>query len=74
MTRQERVEKLLYELRYEVTRGMLEHEIDETIGFKFIVPLSKVVPGGVVECEFRTRPIHRAYADVNEPRLKVVKP
>ena len=27
--RRERIEKLLNELRYEVERGMLEHEIDE---------------------------------------------
>lgn len=55
--RKERIEKLLYELRYEVERGMLEHDIDETIGFEFIVPLSRVIPNGVVHCQFSTRPI-----------------
>jgi len=29
--RQERIEKLLHELRSEVERGILEHDIDETL-------------------------------------------
>jgi hypothetical protein len=33
--RQERIEKLLHELRYEIERGMLEHESDETLTFRF---------------------------------------
>lgn len=75
MTREERIEKLLHELRYEVERGMLEHEIDETLTFKFIVPLSRRIPDGVVMCEFRTRPAHRyeIFGDELEPRLRIVK-
>lgn len=73
--RQERIEKLLHELRYEVHRGMLEGDIDETIGFRFYVPISKSIPDGVVFCEFRTRPIHRFEMDGSaiEPRLRLVK-
>ena len=74
--RMERIEKLLRELEYEVTRGMLEHEIDETMGFQFVVPLSRAMPDGVVWCEFRTRPTHRHNLPWNagaEPRLYVVK-
>lgn len=73
--RQERVERLLEELRYEITRGMLEGDIDETMGFRFYVPLSKNIAEGVVHCEFRTRPIHRHNMDLSDigPRLKLVK-
>jgi hypothetical protein len=73
--RQERIEKLLNELRYEVERGMMEREIGEEMGFRFYVPLSQKIPNGVVACEFRTRPIPRYCMDMNslEPRLKLVK-
>jgi hypothetical protein len=73
--RRERIEKLLHELRYEVERGMLERDIDETLGFRFYVPFSKVIPDGVVFCEFRTRPIQRHMMDMGEmhPRLRLVK-
>lgn len=75
VTRQERIEKLLNELRYEIERGMLEHEVDETLTFRFNVPLSTSIPDGVVFCEFRTRPIPRYAMSPSdlEPRLRVVK-
>ncbi len=74
----ERIEKLLYELKYEISRGMLEREIDETISFKFIVPRSMQIPDGIVKCVFITRPIHRIEAigldDYKaEPKLKLIK-
>jgi hypothetical protein len=69
-----RIEKLLHELRYEIERGMMENEIDETIGYEFIVPISRAIPDGVVHCSFRTRPSHRHVAiGIKEPRLRVVK-
>jgi hypothetical protein len=73
--RQERIEKLLHELRYEVTRGMMEGEIDEQLGFRFIVGVSRNINDGVVACEFRTRPVPRGHMspDDLEPRLRVVK-
>lgn len=73
--RQERIERLLNELRYEVERGMMEHEIDETMGFRFYVPISSAIPDGVVLCEFRTRPMprHMMSPDDMMPRLKLVK-
>lgn len=73
--RLERVEKLLQELQYEVTRGMMEGELDEEIGFRFAVPVSKKIPDGAIICEFRTRPMPRgafSFLEFN-PRLKVVK-
>lgn len=71
----ERITKLLNELRYEVTRGMNEREIEEEIGFQFYVPMSRSIPNGVVFCEFRTRPIphYEMHPDALAPRLKVVK-
>ncbi len=73
--RQERIEKLLHELRYEIERGMMQKEIDETISFRFYVPVSSAIPDGVVFCEFRTRPIPRYLMERDhlEPRLKLVK-
>lgn len=74
MIRKERIERMLMELRYEIERGMMEGEIDETLGFDFVVPISKSIPNGVVMCSFRTRPApHYMAFDHNEPRLKVVK-
>jgi hypothetical protein len=73
--RRQRIEKLLYELRYEVERGMMEREIDETLTFNFYVPISNVIPDGVVRCQFATRPIprHMMSAGDLQPRLKLVK-
>jgi hypothetical protein len=73
--RQERIEKLLYELRYEVERGMIERDIGEEMGFRFYVPRSQKILNGVVFCEFRTRPVPRVlmHPDDLQPRLKLVK-
>lgn len=73
--RWERIERLLTELRYECERGMMEGEIDEQIGFRFVVPVSKNIPNGVVLAEFRTRPIpaYQLGFDPEPPRLRVVK-
>lgn len=76
--RKERIDRLLHELKYEIMRGMMEREIDETIGFRFVVPVSSQIPGGVVACEFRTRPIpeydaYAFYRDEAEPNIKLVK-
>jgi len=71
----ERIERLLQELRYEVERGMMEGEIDETMRFTFIVPTSKAIQNGVVYCRFETRPMHRntVFGEELEPKLKVIK-
>lgn len=73
--RWERIQRLLSELRYEVERGMMEREIDEQIGYRFIVPLSRSLPDGVVMCEFRTRPMPRYALNIDDfqPKLKVIK-
>lgn len=73
MTRLERIERLLYELEYEVTRGMMDNEIDEEIGFRFYVPISRKISNGVVLCEFRTRPSPHYEVLGLEPRLRIVK-
>ena len=73
--RMERIEKLLHELQYEIERGMMEREIDETITFAFHVPMSHRIPDGVVHCSFVTRPIteYQAMLTGCEPRLRLVK-
>jgi len=73
--RMKRIERLLHELRYEVERGMMEREIDETITFGFYVPFSQAIPNGVVKCEFRTRPVphYMAVAVACEPRLRLIE-
>lgn len=75
--RMERIQRLLDELKYEITRGMMEQQIDETIGFSFIIPVSTQIKGGVVWCEFRTRPVHYDSVFGRElnagPALKLVK-
>ena len=70
--RQERIEKLLHELRYEVTRGMMEGEIDESLSFSFIVGASREIPKGVVNCRFETMPTIYPNFDHREPKLRVV--
>ncbi|KKM69755.1 hypothetical protein LCGC14_1447510 [marine sediment metagenome] len=75
--RRERIERLFNELRHEITRGMLEGEIDEEIHFNFVIPVSKHFPKGCVIFKCETRPSPDAHmlpiGVVCEPRLKVVK-
>jgi hypothetical protein len=74
--RMERIEKLLYELRYEIERGMIGREIEEELQYRFVVPFSKHFEHGVVACEFRTRPVPRYESmswEQDKPRLHVVK-
>lgn len=75
--RMERIERLLKELQYECERGMMEGEIDESLCFRFVVPVSKVISDGVVLGEFRSRPVPRfAALSLNTPegaKLRVVK-
>ena len=73
--RKERIEKMLQELRYEIEVGMMQGDIDETLGFEFVVPVSKNIPNGVVWCSFRTRPTpgYMVRPGFLEPKLKIVK-
>ena len=74
--REERIEKILHELRYEIERGLHEREINESMGFRFYYPLSRAIPDGVVCGEFRLRPLPRycTHPDDLQPRLRLVKP
>jgi hypothetical protein len=65
----------LTELSYEVQRGMMQSEIDETMNFRFYVPISKRIRHGVVFCEFRTRSVTGYYMSPDDlvPRFRVVK-
>ena len=70
-----RIDTLLYELKYEVTRGIMEGDVEETMGYEFAVPVSHCLPGGVVLCEFRTRPVQHYILtpDTHQPKLRIVK-
>lgn len=73
--RKQRIEKLLYELRYEIERGMMENEIEEELHFRFYVPISRNIKNGVVACRFETRPVPAHMVDPRDglqPRLRVV--
>ena len=74
--RMERITRLLRELEYEVTRGILENEIDEQIGFQFVIPRSRNLPNGIVLGRFETRPTPSFGVDPRVglgPQLKVVE-
>jgi hypothetical protein len=70
--RLERIERLLKELEYEVVRGMVDNEIDETITFRFRVPISRHIKDGIVECQFTTRPMLPYFDDPTKDRLRLV--
>lgn len=75
--RKERIERLLRELEYECARGVMEGEIEEHLGFRFVAGPSKSIPGGVVLAEFRMRPRPGfesiGWMDDYRPGLRVVK-
>lgn len=69
--RLERINRLLRELQYEVTRGVMEHDIDPEIGFTFQMPYKDDLVFG----EFRTRIMKPRDTPpiCPEPRLRSVK-
>lgn len=74
--RRERIERLLEELRYEITRGMMDREIDERLTYTFVVPNSRHIHDGIVLCRFDTVPTNHWNAPTGDgigPRLRVVK-
>jgi len=71
--RMKRIERLLDDLRYEVERGFMENEIEECIGFEFIVPVSRKITNGMILCRFETKPIDARYAALQPRKLKLVK-
>lgn len=70
----DRITRLLSELEYEVTRGMMDREIGEEISFQFIVPTSSKIEKGVVVCRFETKPAHAHHIPMfDRPKLTLVK-
>lgn len=73
----DRVERLFKELRYELERGFMEGEIEESLRFEFVVPVSREIKEGAVHFLFESRPVHRysilGSSLISESRLKVVK-
>jgi hypothetical protein len=74
--RQERIERLLHELRHEIERGVINREIPEHMAFRFMVPVSVRGPSYVVACKFELRSVERKMMDFNEEdsgRLRVIE-
>lgn len=69
----DRIQRLLHELRYEITRGMMENEIEEELFYSFVVQRSRHIPDGIVMAEFRCRPAPTAAAYLCKPTLELVK-
>lgn len=70
--RLERVERLLRELEYEVTRGVMEREIEPEMSWSKIMPGG---PTGEVVAEFRIRPLAKGQWHIDDrrpPRLRIV--
>lgn len=70
--RRERIERLLSELEYEITRGVMEREIEPEMGWSKIMPGG---PTGTVIAEFRVRPRRDGefqFDDRQGPRLRLV--
>ncbi len=70
--RRERIERLLHELEYEITRGVMEREIEPEMGWSKILPGG---PTGTIIAEFRVRPRGKDewfYDDRRPPQLRVV--
>lgn len=70
--RRERIERLLRELEYEVTRGVMEREIDPRMGFERVIPGG---PTGYVTMQFHVQPSdgRPSFSQDRMPRLRVVK-
>ena len=71
--RMERIERLLSELEYEITRGIMEREIEPHFGARFHIPGG---PTGTVLVEYRARPMPEGSYMIDDPRgprLRVVE-
>jgi len=74
--RADRIDRLLNELKYEMTRGMMENEIEEEWALAFVIPISRHFRQGVVLCEFRSKPVPRYQISIdiaNGADLKIVR-
>jgi hypothetical protein len=74
--RQERIERLLAELRHEIERGCINREIPEHMAYRFIVPISALGPDFIVAMTMSLRPVARNQMDGDDAdngRLRVIK-
>lgn len=69
--RRERIDRLLRELEYEITRGVMQQEIEPSFGFVRIMPGG---PTGEVTMRLEVRPSHGDpfFREDSRPRLRVV--
>lgn len=54
--RLERIQRLIKELEYEITRGVMEHEIEPDLHYSFMLPGG---PTGRVAIELHVYPVRR---------------
>jgi hypothetical protein len=74
--RKERIERLIHELEYELTRGVMDHEIEESLHWRYIIPVSRKIPNGVVVVQMQMWPATRDTvlpSGHTGPRLKLVE-
>lgn len=75
--RKERIDVLLEELKYELVRGVMEGEIEEEMHWRYVLPVSKSIPQGVVTMAFIMRPapgyaVPTSWGFEPQPRLRIV--
>lgn len=70
--RKDRIERLLQEVRYEVERGVLGREIPETLGFEFVIPVSKEGDDWCVQFVVRMKPMPRWQIASDTRKLKLI--
>ena len=71
--RRERIERLIDELEYEVTRGIMEREIEPRFGARHLIPGG---PTDFVELRIDCGPLPQGqcYDYGSTPKLKLVEP
>lgn len=73
--RKQRIERLFEELQYEITRGVMQHDITERMKFSFVIPISQEGEDWAVCFVADLRPMPRWSAPL-EPdmgKLKVIE-
>lgn len=71
--RKGRIEKLLAEVEYEITRGVLNRDIDEAMSFEFIIPVSTHGEDWCVQFVARMKPVPRWQIGNNGRRLELLR-
>lgn len=68
----EKIERLLSELKHEITTGLVQGEIPEYLTYSFIFPESRHISGAQVKCDFTLRPQVIQAVEIPRPELRLV--